>query len=777
MSDWSISKQIGAITMGLLGVLVVIAGTGLYSSFNIGKRVTDIASAADSVALTEAAVENMYRAEAAKADYRFNATPEVAAAFENDIVNVVDTGRKLSELYGSDPILGPAIDQVIQAAQAQLASFESVIDWHATREVAVTTMDDLGPRILQELNTVSSTMIFDQNQRAMLAVRDGRQEYLLGRIYAERYLLTNAPEDLAIAQSHLDKAIGLVATGAEVSKIDARKKAIGLVTEMIEHYQGALADAGLSIEGRNGVRAEMSQNAALLRDNLSTISDALLDRQTAARAQAARTQLVSTALLAALALIGLVGGTVFSRRFARSIGTSVDGSIHAMTELAEGTLDIDIPGQESQNEFGDIARALVVFRDTAREGKALEARNKAAEEEHRRQEQEQAEREQKAELARQAKAEADRKAVITSLRDSLGGVVDAAAAGDFSRRISTRFDEPELQSMAASINTLVETVEAGVTETAQVLAALATGDLTERMQGDYDGRFADLKTSVNETIDTLAQLVSEIASQCNGLSGEVQGMTSQSADLSRRAEEQAASIEETSAVMEEMLASVKSSADGTQSASDTAARATAQVEEAGEVVGRAVAAMGDIRTASQSIGEIVAVIEGIAFQTNLLALNASVEAARAGSAGKGFSVVATEVRALAQRSSEASQDIKKLIETTAEQVNHGVTLVETTGTTLTEIVQGVRDMAGVMTELSTSAREQAAGVQEATSAISQVDIITQKNAALADESRATAARVKQQTGTIQEMISSFRLTHPTGLDQPDDALAAGFAAE
>ena len=174
----------------------------------------------------------------------------------------------------------------------------------------------------------------------------------------------------------------------------------------------------------------------------------------------------------------------------------------------------------------------------------------------------------------------------------------------------------------------------------------------------------------------------------------------------------------------------------------------------------AVDAMGDIREASEKIGEIVSVIDGIAFQTNLLALNASVEAARAGVAGKGFAVVATEVRSLAQRSGEASQDIKSLIEESAAQVGRGVDLVEKTGTTLEQIVDSVSRMAEAMQELSATARDQAAGVGEVTTAITELDEITQKNAALADESRDNAAQVKSQADRMQEMIGTFRTDGP-----------------
>ncbi len=429
-----------------------------------------------------------------------------------------------------------------------------------------------------------------------------------------------------------------------------------------------------------------------------------------------------------------------------------------MSELAKGNLEVEITGGEAQHELGDIARALVVFRDNEAAAREQAARTKAAEEQAQRDKEAREAAEQEAERKRQAAAEAERKAMIASLRDSLGSVVDAAADGDFSRRIETKFAEAELDEMAASINTLVQNVESGVAETARVMSELASGNLTDRMSGAFKGKFAELQSSVNGTIGNLSQLVGEIAAQCQGLGNEVDSMSNQAADLARRAEQQAAALEESSAVMEEMSAAAKSSAEGAQTSSRRASEVSAQVDEAGTIVQNAVAAMGDIHTASQKIGEIVSVIDGIAFQTNLLALNASVEAARAGSAGKGFAVVATEVRALAQRSSEASQDIKTLIEESTVQVNRGVSLVEKTGTTLGEIVTGVSAMSATMGDLATTAHEQATGVAEASNAITQMDMITQKNAALADESRETAAKVRQQADAMARMVASFRIT-------------------
>ena len=397
-----------------------------------------------------------------------------------------------------------------------------------------------------------------------------------------------------------------------------------------------------------------------------------------------------------------------------------------------------------------------MFRTNAIAAKEAEAHQKEQERIQRERDAERDRKEAEAAEALRRQAEEQRKEVVRRLQASIGAVVDGAAAGDFSRRITESFAEPEFNRMAEAVNRLMSNVDTGVREVARVMSSVAAGDLTERVTGSYAGLFAELQASVNESLGTLSRVIDDIAAGCEAVTAQASQVTDQSIELARRAEQQAASLEETSAAMEEISATARSSAEGAASANEFATRATGRVDEAGRVVASAVGAMGDIRAASTRIGEIVAVIEGIAFQTNLLALNASVEAARAGTAGKGFAVVATEVRALAQRSSAASQDIKALIDESAAQVNRGVDLVEETGVTLKEIVEGVRHMAGSLGELVTAGREQAVGVQEVTTAIAQLDTITQRNAALADQGRDLAGDLKSRAEAMEGLVGSFR---------------------
>ena len=237
-------------------------------------------------------------------------------------------------------------------------------------------------------------------------------------------------------------------------------------------------------------------------------------------------------------------------------------------------------------------------------------------------------------------------------------------------------------------------------------------------------------------------------------------------DLSRRTEQQASSLEETAAALDEITATVKKAAEGATHARKVVAATKDDAEKSGEVVRKAVEAMGGIEKSSQQISQIIGVIDEIAFQTNLLALNAGVEAARAGDAGRGFAVVASEVRALAQRSAEAAKEIKGLISTSTGQVEQGVQLVAETGKSLERIVSKVAEINGVVTEIASGAQEQATGLQQVNTAVNQMDKVTQQNAAMAEQATAASRSLARRRAPSCRSWSSLFQVGDTGAAEP-----------
>ena len=295
-----------------------------------------------------------------------------------------------------------------------------------------------------------------------------------------------------------------------------------------------------------------------------------------------------------------------------------------------------------------------------------------------------------------------------------------------------------------------------VTSLASALSSLSDGNLESQIKETFPGDYEQLRTDFNAAVASLAETLGQVRTGSDAIRTGSDEIAHASDDLSRRTEQQAASLEETAAALDEITATVKTTAAGARRASETVALAKSEAVRSGEVVAQAVQAMGDIKTSSQEISQIIGVIDEIAFQTNLLALNAGVEAARAGDAGRGFAVVAQEVRALAQRSAQAAKEIKSLISASSQQVGQGVELVGETGRTLDKIVAQVADIDALISEIAASAQEQATGLAEVNTAVNQMDQVVQQNAAMVEQSTAATHALKSETAELNRLISRFR---------------------
>jgi len=325
--------------------------------------------------------------------------------------------------------------------------------------------------------------------------------------------------------------------------------------------------------------------------------------------------------------------------------------------------------------------------------------------------------------------------------------------------------ETERRQVEAERKAIQDEQDHVVSVLAQSLTGLARGDLTARIDAQFDGRYAVLKQDFNAAVDSLRDAMGAISEAAGGMEGSANEIASASNDLSKRTEQQAASLEETAAALDEITATVRRSADGAKQASATASAASADADRSGEVVREAVAAMGEIEKSSGQITQIIGVIDEIAFQTNLLALNAGVEAARAGEAGRGFAVVAQEVRALAQRSADAAKEIKTLIASSTAQVERGVRLVGDTGQALSGIVAKVGEIDALIREIAVSSQEQATGLNGVNSAVNQMDQVTQQNAAMVEEANAASASLRSEAQDLARQVSRFQTGAPASRAQ------------
>ena len=494
------------------------------------------------------------------------------------------------------------------------------------------------------------------------------------------------------------------------------------------------------------------------------------------------------------AMLAVAGG--LSIFIALSITRPVSQLVETVGILAGGDTSVEVPGIDRGDEIGTMAKAVLVFRDAAIQKTRLEAETtarerravaeKAERDRHAIEEKAEADRRaiaereaaaardrraaaEKAEHARRAieeKAEADRRAtaereaatarVMNEFNAAVGGIVEAAMAGDFSQRVPLEGKDGIIRNLASSMNTMCENVGKMFDDVVRTLGALAQGDLTARITANYQGAFASVKDNANTTAQRLAETISEIKAAAKGVANAAVELTSATTDLSQRTEEQAASLEQTSASMEEISATVRKNAENAQQARRAAATTREIGSRGGAVVAQAVEAMARIDESSHRIADIIGVIDEIARQTNLLALNAAVEAARAGDAGRGFSVVAAEVRGLSQRSSQAAKDITDLITSSNAQVKDGVELVNRAGAALNEIVSSIKSVVDIVANIASASAEQAAGIEQVNKALTQMDEVTQQNSALVEENAATAKALEQQSSQMDERVNFFR---------------------
>ncbi|MCO6177311.1 methyl-accepting chemotaxis protein [Ciceribacter sp. RN22] len=575
--------------------------------------------------------------------------------------------------------------------------------WHAK---LASQEQERAEQILAAVDTALESMLEQAvNQRGYLLFRSEstyndvftHRERMLKSI-ADAETLAAGDAGLVASLEAMKKAADVFHTQLTEPQLAARKNTEAPIAEIIEI-------------GRNASKGQLDafrEAAASIKQQVVAMLEAKRAEQAGAHSDIQMALVLGSVVAGgmAVALIWLL---------ARSIVTPIVGMTAAMTRLAEGDHDIAVPALDRGDEVGEMAKAVVVFKDAAVEKLRLSGETEAM---------------------RLRSEEERRAAEIEKARETeeIAFAMDKLAAG---------------------------------------LTALSEGNVAYRIRSEFASRLDPLRVDFNNSLEKLQGALRSVGDNAAAINAGAAEIRAAADDLAKRTEQQAASVEETAAALEQVTTTVKDTAMRAENAGELVARTRSGAERSGTVVRNAVAAMNEIEKSSGEIGNIIGVIEDIAFQTNLLALNAGVEAARAGDAGKGFAVVAQEVRELAQRSANAAKEIKSLISTSSAHVGTGVALVGETGSELEKIVSAVEDISQHVAAIVTASREQATGLQEINTAVNLMDQGTQQNAAMVEQQTAASHSLATEAASLNSLLAQFTLAETGGAPRTAASRPAG----
>ena len=724
----------------VLVLLVAMAARGYFS-------LTGVSSTFEQYASGSSNTLSVAEADRAIVSLRYNLREYIRTDKKESLDRVREVGKHAREILGALATGAFAAEQREQSEHIVTLLDEfmknlAVIEKNQAElnHVLNDVLNPLGAKLSAQLTDIIKSAMDDSDMSGAANAGIVQEQLMLARLNVGRFLLTN---DAKLVDTS-EKQFTILQAGLkrlnEVTNDDARQAKVAQIIKERPAFVAAFRAAVKVIAER--ARLVDDVNTKLAADMAKTMAEMNTKQVTGlvVLKRSADISIGSTVTFSlAMAGIALALGMIIAWLIGRGVTKPIMALTNTMDVLAGGNLDVDVPGIGRGDELGLMAKSVLTFKEEGQANIRLQA--------------EAAEKDQQMVAARAAATAK----VMDEFDAAVGGIVQAAMAGDFSQRVPLEGKDGVILHLASTMNAMCENISKVMNDLAGMLAALAEGNLTCRINADYRGMFGILKENANTTADRLFETISKIkigATEVANASAEISASTT---DLSQRTEEQAASLEQTSASMEEIAGTVKKNAENAQQANASAGATRDVADRGGQVVAKAVDAMAKIEDSSRKISDIIGVIDEIARQTNLLALNAAVEAARAGEAGRGFAVVASEVRSLAQRSSQAAKDIKDLITNSNGQVKDGVELVNRAGTALTEIVESIKKVADIVADIASASNEQASGIDQVNKALTQMDEVTQQNSALVEENAATAKTLEHQAKAMDERVSFFKL--------------------